>query len=118
VGSNRDTVGSAAGRSNLSVLPELSFRGALWAKLQSMSRPVSLCGHKRDLDPSPCIAVEDVTVDNPVAYRDREGDFHFKDHVDLSEVMALAKNKNFVLPVRIGGGRPCRLTGAVLRANG
>jgi hypothetical protein len=96
-------LGSAAGRSNLSVLPELSFRGALWAKLQSMSRPVSLCGHKRDLDPSPCIAVEDVTVDNPVAYRDREGDFHFKDHVDLSEVMALAKNKNFVLPVRIGG---------------
>ncbi|HJX62863.1 MAG TPA: hypothetical protein VJ860_02810, partial [Polyangia bacterium] len=85
-------LGYAEGRSTLSVLPEVSFRGSLWAKLQSISRPVSLCGHKRDLDPSPCIAVEDVTLDNPVAYRDREGDFHFKDHVGLSEVVALAKN--------------------------
>jgi len=96
-------LGYAASRSTLSVLPEVSFRGALWAKLQSIARPVSVCEHKRDLDPSPCIAVEDVSVDNPVAYRDSGGDFHFKDNLGLGEIVALAKNNKFVLPVRIGG---------------
>ena len=96
-------LGYAAGRSDLSVLPELSFRGALWAKLQSISRPVSLCEHKRDLDPSPCIAPADVAIDNPFAYLDKGGAFHFRDNVRLGEVIPLAKNRNFLLPVRIGG---------------
>jgi hypothetical protein len=96
-------LGFAASRSNLSVLPEVSLRGALLAKLQSISRPVSVCEHKRNLDPSPCIAAEDVSLDNPVAYRTSGGDFHFKDDVGLGEIVALARNSKFVLPVRIGG---------------
>ena len=100
---NATLLGYAASRSTLSVLPEVSFRGALWAKLQKISRPVSVCEHWKNLDPSPCIAADDVSLDNPVAYRDSGGDFHFKDEVGVSEVVALAKNDKFVLPVRIGG---------------
>jgi len=100
---NATLLAYVASRSTLSVLPEVSFRGALWAKLQKISRPVSVCEHWKNLDPSPCIAADDVSLDNPVAYRDSGGDFHFKDEVGVSEVVALAKNDKFVLPVRIGG---------------
>jgi hypothetical protein len=96
-------LGYAEGRPDLSVLPELSLRGALWAQFQSISRPVSLCERKRDLDPSPCIAVSDVTLDNPFAYLDKGGAFHFRDNVGMGDVIALSSNSNFLLPVRIGG---------------
>jgi hypothetical protein len=96
-------LGYAEGRPDLSVLPELSLRGALWAQFQSISRPVSLCERKRDLDPSPCIAVSDVTLDNPFAYLDKGGAFHFRDNVGMGDVVALSSNSNFLLPVRIGG---------------
>jgi hypothetical protein len=96
-------LGYAEGRLDLSVLPELSLRGALWAQFQSISRPVSLCERKRDLDPSPCIAVSDVTLDNPFAYLDKGGAFHFRDNVGMGDVVALSSNSNFLLPVRIGG---------------
>jgi hypothetical protein len=62
-----------------------------------------LCEHKRDLDPSPCIAASDVTLDNPFAYLDKGGAFHFRDNVALAEIVALAPNSHFLLPVRIGG---------------
>ena len=96
-------LGYAEGRPDLSVLPELSLRGALWAQFQFFSRPVSLCERKRDLDPSPCIAVSDVTLDNPFAYLDKGGAFHFRENVGMAEVVALSPNSNFLLPVRIGG---------------
>lgn len=100
---NATLLGYAATRSTLSVLPEVSFRRALWAKLQKLSRPVSVCEHWKNLDPSPCIAAEDVSLDNPVAYRGSGGDFHFKDEIGVREIVALAKNDKFVLPVKIGG---------------
>ena len=96
-------LGYAEGRPDLSVLPELSLRGALWAEFESISRPVSLCARKRDLDPNPCIAVSDVTLDNPFAYLDKGGAFHFRDNVGMGDVIALSPNSNFLLPVRIGG---------------
>ena len=95
-------LGYAGDRPSLSVLPELSFRGTLWAELPSVSRPVTLC-KPRALDPTPCFDVSAVTLDNPFAYLDRGGAFHFRDDVAEDDAIRLAASPDFTLPVRLGG---------------
>jgi len=102
-------LGTAAQRPTLSVLPELSFRGALWAELKSVSRPVSVCESRRNFDPSPCIAVSDIALDNPFTYLDRNATFHFHDGISLSSVVPLAAANDFSLPVRIAGTQAATL---------
>lgn len=96
-------LGYAPDRLALSVLPELSFRDALWVELGSISRPVSLCGAKRELDPTPCVDVTDVTLENPLAYLDRRCAFHLRDNVAMAGVLPFATQEAFAVPVRIGG---------------
>ena len=79
-------LGHAQERPTLSVLPELSFRGSLWAELQSISHPVTLCTSKRELDPTPCLAIASVSLDNPFTYLDKGGRFH-RDNVAEQEVV-------------------------------
>lgn len=90
-------------RPTLSVLPELAFRGRLWAELQSISHPVTLCGSRRAIDPTPCIAISSVSLDNPFTYLDEAGRFHFRDDVGEKEVVPLAARDAFTLPVAIDG---------------
>ncbi len=93
-------LGSGEDRPGLSVLPELAFRGSLFAELKGVSRPVTLCGAAQKLDPTPCIAVTDVALDNPLAYLD-DGGVHFRDNIAENEVVPLAANAGFSLPVRL-----------------
>jgi hypothetical protein len=96
-------LGSSAARQELSVLPELPFRGALWAELKSISRPVSVCDSRKNFDPSPCLGISDISLDNPFTYLDRSATFHFHDGVSLASVVPLAAVDDFSLPVRIAG---------------
>ncbi len=93
-------LGSGENRPGLSVLPELALRGSLFAELKGISRPVTLCGAAQKLDPTPCIAVSDVALDNPLAYLD-DGGVHFRDDIAENEVVPLAANSAFSLPVRL-----------------
>ena len=102
-------LGYAKQRPTLSVLPELAFRGSLWAELQSISHPVTLCAPKRALDPTPCIATSSVSLDNPFAYLDKSGLFHFRDNVGENEVIPLAARDAFALPVALDGQRAVSL---------
>src|SRR5581483_10145657 len=61
-------LGYAGDRPGLSVLPEVKLRGALSVTVDGISRPVGLCAPPKELDPSPCIAPHDVTLENPTAY--------------------------------------------------
>jgi hypothetical protein len=96
-------LGVTAGRPTVSVLPELSFRGALWAELKSISHPVSICESRKDFDPSPCLEAGDITLDNAFTYLDRKATFHFNDNIGLASVVPLAAANDFSLPVRIDG---------------
>ena len=87
----------------VSVLPAVSFRGSLLADVQGVSRSVSLCERARELDPTPCISIADVSLDNPLAYLDQGGEFHFNDKVAMSDVVPMASRSFFLLPVSIGG---------------
>jgi hypothetical protein len=99
-------LGFAGDRPGVSVLPELQLRGALLMELQGVSRPVTLCAPPRALDPSPCVASHEVTLDNPAAYLDKGGAFHFVDHVAMRDAVALAQmGDRFVLPVSVSGRR-------------
>src|SRR5262249_12586642 len=103
-------LGYAQQRPTLSVLPELAFRGNLWAELQSISRPVTLCSSKRALDPTPCIAISSVSLDSPFTYLDKGGLFHFRDNVREREVLPLAARDSFPLPVKLDGQPAVSLT--------
>jgi hypothetical protein len=90
----------------LSVLPELSLRGALEVQAQGLSREITLCAPAEELDPSPCVAVETVSLDNPVTYLDKDGAFHFVDNLPMQQAVNLAQLRDrFLLPVSVGGKR-------------
>jgi hypothetical protein len=87
----------------VSILPELSLRGALLAQVEGISQPVTLCARDEDLDPSPCLAPKDVVLTNPLAYLDKGGAFHFSNHIAMSDAAALAQGERFTLAASIGG---------------
>ncbi|HEY3357086.1 MAG TPA: hypothetical protein VGQ83_27800, partial [Polyangia bacterium] len=99
-------LGFSGERPGVSLLPELALRGALMVEVAGMSRPVTLCGPARELDPTPCIASAEVKLEHPVAYLDRGGVFRFIDAVTMRDALALARTRDrFVLPVSVGGRR-------------
>src|SRR6185503_19182329 len=59
----------------LSILPDLQLRHALDVDVAGVSKPVTICAPKKELDPTPCIAPEDVRLGNPVAYLDKAACF-------------------------------------------
>lgn len=96
-------LGYSANRPRPSVLPELSLRGALWAQLASLSRPLSICGPKRDLDPTPCIAIEDLSLENPLTFLDGNDSVHFSEAAPVDRTLFLAHQGRFAIPVTISG---------------
>ena len=95
-------LGYGGDRPGVSVLPELSLRGALQIELAGISRPVTLCGPAKDVDPTPCVAAEEVKLDNPMAYLDQDGAFHFVEHVAMRDAVVLTQGGgNFLLPVSV-----------------
>ena len=100
-------LGYSGDRPGVSVLPELKLRGALLVQAKDISQPITLCAPGQ-LDPTPCISVQQVKLDNPDAYLDKGGAFHFVDHIYMRDAVNLAQMRDkFVLPVSIGGQRLC-----------
>lgn len=91
---------------SLSVLPDLKLRGVLMIEFEGISRPVTLCGPAESLDPTPCVAADDVKIENPTAYLDKEGLFRFVDDIRMQEAVGLAQlDGPFRLPVSVAGKR-------------
>jgi hypothetical protein len=88
----------------LSVVPALSLAGALWVDVAGLSRPITICQPPRTFDPTPCIGSGDVTIDNPFAFADPDGTFHFRDRVNEAEAVGVTAARNwFPLPIAVGG---------------
>src|SRR6185295_5775977 len=88
-----------------SLLPPVPLRNVLLVEVDGLSRPITLCRPLRALDPSPCIATEDVQVGNSLAYLDRDGAAHLAEHAPAREVAALARGHAFTLAIGAGGGQ-------------
>lgn len=96
--------GYSGDKPGVSVLPELSLRGAVRFDLKGISKPVTLCGPAKELDPTPCIDAEQVKLGNPMAFLDADGAFHFTEHVAERDAVVLTQGgAMFLLPVQIGG---------------
>jgi hypothetical protein len=96
-------VGTARG-SGSRVVPELPLRGVLWVEVAGLSEPITLCQPPRMLDPSPCIAPEDVRIESPLATLDAAGSFRFVDGVSERDAAGLARaGRTVALPVSVGG---------------
>jgi hypothetical protein len=86
----------------LSVMPELDLRGAMQVKLDGVSKAVTLCAPADALDVSPCVMPSDVVLKNPLAYLDKDGQFHFVEHVSTKDALALVHDTpNLSLPVEL-----------------
>jgi hypothetical protein len=85
------------------VLPELSLRGTLWAELDAVSRPVTLCAPAPALDPTPCLDIGDVSLDNRLTYLDQDDAFHFRDSIALAEILPWAARGDLTLRIGLGG---------------
>jgi hypothetical protein len=99
-------LGYAGDRPGVSVLPELSLRGGMQVEVKGISRPITLCAPPKELDPSPCLAPRDVKLENPAAYLDKGGAFHFVDQITMRDAVDLAQQRDrFLLPVSVAGVR-------------
>jgi hypothetical protein len=99
-------LGYSGDRPGISVLPELKLRNILLVEATGVSRPITLCAPAKELDPSPCVSVHEVRLDNHAAYLDKGGAFHFVEHITMDDALDLAKmRQRFVLPISVGGRR-------------
>jgi hypothetical protein len=96
-------LGYGAGASP-SLLPPVPLRDALRVAVGGLSRPISLCRPARDLDPSPCIAAQDVTLGNSLAYLDGDGALHLAEDAPAREAADLVRDHAFTLSIGVGGG--------------
>lgn len=88
----------------VSVLPELSLRGAMHLELQGIERPITLCARPQALDPSPCVLATEVRLGNPMAYLEADGTIRFVERIAAGEAFRLAAQQaRFVVPVIVHG---------------
>ena len=107
-------LGAADQRPGLSVVPDLPLRHALEIDLEGLTRPVTICAPLAALDPEPCLAADEITVENPLVTLDREGVLHFVDHLSVPQVTRLAQeDQQIVLPISIAGRRLVAVTWAL-----
>jgi hypothetical protein len=97
-------LGAVDDEDGVSVLPQLSLRGALRFELDGIDRPVTLCAPPDELDPSPCVPASEVRLDNRLAYLEPDGTIRFVEHLAASEVVALAaRAERLVVPIIVRG---------------
>jgi hypothetical protein len=94
-------LGIARERTKVSVLPTVPLRGVLWVDLEGFSRPVTLCAPPRELDPSPCLPAEAVTLGSPLVSLDRDGLLHFREALPTAEALPLAKAEQVKAPITV-----------------
>jgi hypothetical protein len=99
-------LGNAGDGNAVSVLPEVSLRGALQIELEGIGGLVTLCASPEALDPSPCVAAQDVTLDSRLATLEPDGTLRFIERLTSRETAALARaGGRVVVPIMIRGQR-------------
>jgi hypothetical protein len=98
-GEGHDANGGAA-----SVLPSLNLRGALYARVDGIKDPITICAPPDTLDVAPCLLPAEVKPKVPIVYVDAEGLLHFVERVTSKDAMRLVYDTpNLPLPFDVGG---------------
>jgi hypothetical protein len=92
------------GRPGASVLPAVDLRGSLFARIDSLEDPITLCAPPDALDPTPCLAPSDLKPAVPIVYVDDKGLLHFVEKVASKDAARLVYNTpNLPLPFTVHG---------------
>jgi len=87
-----------------SVIPSLNLRGALYARIDGLKDPVTLCAPPDALDVTPCLLPAAIKPKVPIVYVDAEGLLHFVERVTSRDAMRLVYDTpNLPLPFEVGG---------------
>ncbi|HEY4243908.1 MAG TPA: hypothetical protein VGM88_29040 [Kofleriaceae bacterium] len=87
----------------LGMVPDLPLHGALTVEVQGISRPVTVCANAAALDPSPCIAASELAIGQQLAKLDAAGTIHIGDERPIVQLLPLATQTQFALPISIAG---------------
>ena len=87
-----------------SVVPSVDLRGALFARIDGLKEPVTLCAPPDTLDVTPCLLASEVKPKVPIVYIDDDGLLHFVERVTSRDATRLVyETPNLPLPFDVGG---------------
>ena len=98
-------LGAVDDQGGVSVLPQLSLRGALHFELDGIDRPVTLCAPPEELDPSPCVPASEVRLDSQFAYFEPDGAIRFVEHLTARDALTLARSGERLVVAVIANGQ-------------
>jgi hypothetical protein len=91
-------------RPGASVIPSLDLRGALYARAEGLSDPVTICAPPDALDVTPCLLPSELRPKVPIVRVDDTGLLHFVERITSRDAMRLVYNTpNLPLPFEIHG---------------
>jgi hypothetical protein len=103
-------VGTVDDEKSVSVLPQLSLRGALHIELEGIDEQVTLCGPPEALNPAPCVPESAVALGSRLAYLERDGTMRFVERLLAREALSLATaSDDVVVPIAVSGYRVAEL---------
>lgn len=88
---------------NVSVVPAVDLRGHLLFQVNDFARPITLCASPDDFEVSPCIDAGEVGIGVPFAMLESNGQFRFAETIAMDQVLDLAREDEFVLPILFRG---------------
>jgi len=109
IGRRATLLGAAARRAGASVFPAVPLRAALRVEVDSLSRPVTLCGPPEELDPSPCLRPAEVAVNSRFVLLDHGGLLRFRDDLSAGDLVELAHAPRLAVPIAVAGTAMARL---------
>ena len=91
-------------KAGTSVLPSVDLRGALFARIDGLKEPVTICAPPDTLDVTPCLLPSEVKPKVPIVYVDADGLLHFVERVTSRDATRLVYDTpNLPLPFDVGG---------------
>ncbi|HEY8087304.1 MAG TPA: hypothetical protein VIF09_05655 [Polyangiaceae bacterium] len=86
------------------ILPSIDLRGALFARVDGVKEPVTVCASPDTLDVTPCLLPAEVKPKVPIVYVDPDGLLHFVERVASKDALRLVYDTpNLPLPFDVGG---------------
>jgi hypothetical protein len=86
------------------VLPSVKLRGAVFARVDELEKPITLCAEPEVLDVAPCLLPADLKPAVPIVYLDDQGLLHFVERLAMADAQRLVfDTSELPLTFAVGG---------------
>ncbi len=90
-------------QSSSGILPMVTLRGVVWAKVEGFSQALTVCREGRPLDPTPCLPEAALSIPSPLVRSIGRGRYEFIDDLERSQSVEFAGADLLRLPVHLDG---------------